>query len=120
MKRTPGKILGLALRHLFKQPDTIAYPAGELDIDARYRGRICYDSTNCIGCNLCVRDCPANAIAIRNVGDRENKKFVCEIDLGHCIFCAQCVDSCRKGCLRTTPDIELAVLRKSDLKVHMP
>ncbi|MDO4581044.1 MAG: 4Fe-4S dicluster domain-containing protein [Bacillota bacterium] len=119
MVKYPGKITGFALKHLLKKPATIAYPAGGLVIDKKYRGKIAYDADDCIGCNLCVRDCPAGAIKIVNVGTKEDKKFECYLNVGHCIFCAQCVDSCRKGCLSFTPDIELAVLNKEDLTVKL-
>lgn len=119
MVRIPGKISGMALRHLLKKPDTIAYPEGKLIIEPNYRGRLVFEGEHCIGCQLCVRDCPAAAIKITNIGSKEAKKFVCELDLGRCIFCSQCVDSCNKGCLHFTKDIELAGLKKEDLLVTM-
>ena len=92
MKKKPGVIAGYAMK---------------------------YDAGDCIGCNLCVRDCPTGAIKIINVGTKEDKKFECHLDLGHCIFCAQCVDSCRKGCLAFTQDIELAVMDRDEFKVKL-
>ena len=61
-----------------------------------------------------MRDCPTGAITITNVGTKEDKQFECYLDFGLCIFCAQCVDSCRKGCLAFTPNVEMAVLDKKD------
>ncbi len=119
MKRSPGRIAGFALKHLLKKPATIAYPAAKLEIEPHYRGKIQYNADDCIGCNLCVRDCPASAISIVNVGTKEEKKFECHLNLGHCIFCAQCVDSCRKGCLSFTPNIELADMSREALKVKL-
>lgn len=119
MKRSPGRITGFALKHVLKKPATIAYPAGKLDIDPKYRGKLQYDPANCIGCNLCVRDCPAGALTIVNVGTKEEKQFECHLNMGHCIFCAQCVDSCKKGCLSFTPNIELAGLDKQAMKVKL-
>ncbi len=111
----PGKIAAQALTQLFKKPATIAYPAGELKIDEHYRGKLVYDATNCIGCNLCVRDCPAKAIKIINIGTKEEKVFELHLNLAHCIFCCQCVDSCPKDCIDMSTDIELASLDKSTL-----
>ena len=90
-----------------------------LPIYPNYRGRLTYTNEGCIGCNLCVRDCPANAIEIINVGTKEDKKFECHLRLDHCIFCAQCVDSCRKGCLAMSTDVELATLDRKDLKLKL-
>ncbi|MCL1817145.1 MAG: 4Fe-4S binding protein [Clostridiales bacterium] len=115
-RRMPGKIAGNALQHLLKKPATIAYPKGELIIDANYRGKLVFDSADCIGCKLCVRDCPANAITIENVGTKENKQFVCRLNMAHCIFCGQCSESCNKSCITLTPRIELSSMDKIELE----
>ena len=119
MKKGPGKVAGFALKHLLKKPATIAYPKGELEIDPHYRGRLTYNGEDCIGCQLCVRDCPASAIQIINVGTKEDKKFECQLNLGHCIFCGQCVDSCRKGCLAMSTNVELANFSRDALKIKL-
>lgn len=119
MKKIPGAVVGYAIRQFFKKPATIKYPQEGLVIDRNYRGKLKYDPDDCIGCNLCVRDCPTGAIKITNVGTKEDKVFECDLDLGHCIFCAQCVDSCRKGCLNFTPNIELATLNKDEMTVKL-
>ena len=49
------------------------------------------------------------------MGTKEDKRFQCHLNVGHCIFCAQCVDSCRKGCLHFSQDIELGALHKDEL-----
>jgi len=115
MKR-PGFVAGYAMKQLFSKSATIKYPYEKLVIDSKYRGKIIYDPASCIGCNICVRDCPASCLKIVNEGTKEDKKFECYIDVGHCIVCGQCVDSCPKGCLNLTPNIELATLNKEDFK----
>jgi len=49
--------------------------------------------------------------------DYHQKKFQAEIDLAKCIYCAQCVDSCPKDALESTPEFELAQLDHAKLKV---
>lgn len=115
-RRVPGKIAGKAIGHIFKKTATIAYPKGELKIDANYRGKLAFDPTNCIGCKLCVRDCPASAIFIENEGTKEDKRFVCTLNLANCIFCGQCADSCKKNCLTLSNNVELSSLNKQDLQ----
>ena len=117
--KAPGKITGYALKHLGKKPATVAYPFGKLDIDPNYRGKLRFHADTCIGCQLCVKDCPADALKVENIGTKENKKFRAILDLDHCIFCCQCVDSCRKGCLSFTPNIELAGLSREDMKLEL-
>jgi formate hydrogenlyase subunit 6/NADH:ubiquinone oxidoreductase subunit I len=83
-----------------------------------FRGQIVFTSENCIGCNICVRDCPADAVVINKVG--EEKIFEAVFDLDICIYCAQCVLSCPKNALSTSTDFELAQLSRTSLKLVYP
>ena len=112
----PGKILNLVLRSLTKKPATNMYPAEKLEMGDKYRGKLKFYPERCIGCKLCMRDCPSNAITIKKVGE---KQFVAEIDLGKCIYCGQCVDTCPKDALETTNDVELAQLDYEKEKVTL-
>jgi formate hydrogenlyase subunit 6/NADH:ubiquinone oxidoreductase subunit I len=103
--RRPGSILDQALKSLFKTPVTGHYPFERPKFVDRLRGRIKFDAKLCIGCKLCVRDCPTDAITITKVGE---KKYTCIIDLSKCIYCAQCVDTCPKDALSASVDFELA------------
>lgn len=53
------------------------------------------DSTKCIGCGDCVRDCPANAITLNPL----------KIDKEKCIGCGKCISTCQNGAI-TKPDDE--------------
>ncbi len=110
----PGKIAGLLLHSLFKKPATINYPAQKSGMAEGFRGKLKFNAKLCIGCKLCMRDCPSDAIVIKKVGE---KNFEAEIDLAKCISCAQCVDSCPKKALEATPEYELAQLDRMKLKV---
>ncbi len=110
----PGKMLKQVLKSIFKKPATTKYPFTKTAMPDKFRGKIIFHPEKCIGCRMCVRDCPSGAIEIKKVGD---KKFECEIDLGKCIYCAQCVDSCVKKALEATKEFELAVLDRNKLKV---
>ncbi len=55
---------------------------------------------NCINCVLCMRDCPTGAITIENKGTKEEKDMHAYLNVGRCVFCCQCVDTCPKKCLQ--------------------
>ena len=112
--KTPGKMLAEVLNHLFRKPATENYPFVKHEMPQDFRGMVEFVASRCIGCKLCVRDCPADAIKINKVGD---KRFECTIELDHCLYCAQCVDSCNKEALVATKKFELAQLDRSKLKV---
>lgn len=115
----PGKMTAEALRHVGKTPATIAYPFAPVKMPPKFRGKIVFIAEKCGGCKLCVKDCPAHAIAINKVGD---KRFEAVFDLDHCIYCAQCVNSCNRDALAASPEFELAALSRASLRVtfHAP
>lgn len=109
-----GIMLRQVLQSIFKRPATLLYPFKKTEMPDKFRGKIVFHPERCIGCMLCMKDCPANAIKITKIGD---KSFECAIDLGKCIYCGQCVDSCLKKALESTKEFELAVLDRNKLKV---
>jgi formate hydrogenlyase subunit 6/NADH:ubiquinone oxidoreductase subunit I len=83
---------------LFKRPFTELYPYAVKPAPARLRGKLLWVEEKCKGCMLCVRDCPARAIEI-DVADRAAKKYVFHYHIDRCIYCAQCVASCKEDAL---------------------
>jgi len=114
MIKIPGKMLFELIGSLFKKPATVMYPydkSGEIE---KFRGQVDFDQAKCIGCKICMKDCPSNAITINTVGE---KKYEAAFDLAKCIYCAQCVDSCPKKALAISGNFELAQFDKNKLKV---
>ena len=112
----PGKMLKQVISSLFKKPATMLYPFQKTPMPDKFRGKLIFHPEKCIGCKLCMKDCPSNAINIKKVGE---KSFVAEIDLAKCIYCAQCVDSCMKKALEASKEFELAALDRGKLKVTL-
>jgi len=110
----PGKMIKEVLGALFKKPVTNLYPAEKLEMPRDYRGKLSFDPQKCVGCKLCMKDCPTGAITINKIAD---KQFEAIIDLGKCIYCGQCVDSCFKKALGITKEVELAQLDAKKLRV---
>ena len=130
--KIPAKVFSEVITHLFKKPATSAYPFKKAQLFPNYRGRIVFDSPKCIGCQICVRVCPAKAIEIPLSAHQQpapapaegqpaaaaKKKFDCIMKLDHCVFCAQCVESCPKKALLMTQDFELASVDRKELRRH--
>jgi formate hydrogenlyase subunit 6/NADH:ubiquinone oxidoreductase subunit I len=112
-------MVGEVLRHVFQRPATLNYPAVPTQMPVDYRGKIKFLAERCVGCKLCQKDCPSNALVINKVGD---KRFEAVFQLDKCIFCAQCVDSCNKAAMESTLEYELATLDRNTLRVvfHAP
>ena len=128
----PARVFSEVIKHLFKKPATCAYPFEKAYIYPNFRGRIAFESDKCIGCQMCVRVCPAKAIEIPLSAEQPpapaqvegqppvaaKKKFDCIMKLDHCVYCAQCVETCPKKALIMTQDFELAQVDKKKLRRH--
>jgi len=115
MKRT-GRILPEAVKSVFQKPATVTYPAERGEVFDQVRGRLVFEADKCIGCKICMRDCPAKAIEIEKIAD---KQFKAILRMDRCIYCGQCAESCPKSALDCSSEFELAGLTHEDMKVDI-
>jgi formate hydrogenlyase subunit 6/NADH:ubiquinone oxidoreductase subunit I len=113
-----GTMLRDILRSLFRKPITEDYPAERQAAPERLRGKLVWNPEKCVGCCLCAKDCPSNALELITI-DKANKRFVMRYDVGRCTFCAQCVLNCRFSCLEMSNEQwELAAGDKAPFTVY--
>lgn len=91
------KMGGRLLSDLIRKPATRNYPEERREYPVASRGRIVFDPSDCILCNICGRKCPADAIH----ADKAARTL--SIDRMQCIQCSYCVESCPKDCLTIVP-----------------
>ena len=86
--------VGVILKHiwdnLFKEPMTTKFPHEPVKVPKGFRGRVAYLPENCILCNMCVLNCPSNAITIKP--EEGAKRWTLQYD--RCINCMICVEVC--------------------------
>jgi formate hydrogenlyase subunit 6/NADH:ubiquinone oxidoreductase subunit I len=110
----PGRMVQEVLKSIGRKPDTVRYPAVKTKMPDKFRGTVVFDADKCIGCKMCMRDCPSGAINVRKVGE---KKFEIDLDISRCIVCGLCVDVCPKDAIEATDNFEQAQLTRGKLRV---
>ncbi len=81
-------------------------PNPPVPVPPGFRGRIEYKRDKCIGCGMCVKVCPADAVVFL-----EKEKKI-KYHLFRCTFCGQCVDVCPVKALVFTDEFLLADYKK--------
>ncbi|MDP3880451.1 MAG: 4Fe-4S binding protein [Dehalococcoidales bacterium] len=68
-------------------------------------GRLELDCCRCIGCGLCARDCPTEALTALLNDETGDYQLLFRHDL--CVGCGRCVEVCPEDCIRLEPVLEL-------------
>jgi Ni,Fe-hydrogenase III small subunit/NAD-dependent dihydropyrimidine dehydrogenase PreA subunit len=95
--------------------ETMAYPDGPAPaLPDRHGGALRVEAAKCVeGCRACLPVCPTEAIT------RPEGQPVA-LDLGRCIFCAECVLACPPKAITQTGDHRMAARSRADLVLGQP
>ena len=124
IKETIGAF-GYGIKEAFNKRATYPYPDKPLPIQKRSRGMLSLDLENCIGCELCFRICPSDAIRMQKVDFKEAgfhtnaRSESPAIDFNKCIFCGLCSEICPPKVLHHTHKFDIPTDNRKDL-VYSP
>jgi ferredoxin len=110
-KRKFSSMFKVAFKNLFNKPATTKYPFEKPIVSDTFKGKQALDLSLCVGCGLCSKDCPSQAIELLEVNGKKRPIF----HLDRCIFCYLCADNCPKHAIIRTGDFEMATLNKASL-----
>ena len=121
------KSMGIAFKNFFRPAITLQYPHEKMELPERSRWAVTpkYDAEGapkCRACMTCVRTCPDFVLALDFTTDPETKaKHIVEFNyqLGACMLCGLCVESCPFDAIEMSHNYELARTRPQDLYYNL-
>jgi NADH-quinone oxidoreductase subunit I len=115
----------VTLPYHFARTVVVQYPDVEPTVQGRYRGFHTNQIERCLGCEACVKACPAGCIRVAKSGPRKMDKgrdvavggalTLYQIDYATCLFCGQCADVCPTECLKMGSLHDGSCYRQEDL-----
>lgn len=114
-------MLKLILARLRQGRRTTKYPVEPVPLPPRFRGRPRLEPGRCpADCRTCAAACPYDAIEPGAGGQDTGAGKHPAIDLGKCIFCAECAHACPKGAIVFTTDARMATRTRAELILSPP
>jgi len=124
-----AKGLGITFSYLFQKPITVQYPEERVALPLRFRGRLVLPvdpktgRNRCTACMRCVRICPNHSIDIEKASDPDPAakprpaRYL--YNLGTCMFCNLCVETCPFFAIVLSDEHELAMTDRSGLVIDL-
>lgn len=107
-------LLNAVVDAMIKPSGTVAYPFAPLILPEGFRGAIVFDPNKCIGCGICIRDCPAEALQLTK---KSREEYTLLYFPARCAYCGQCEESCRHGAISHSNQLVGSTTTKEDLVV---
>ena len=124
-----GKGLRITFAYMFRKPITVQYPEKRVVLPLRFRGRLVMPidpdkgTNRCTACMRCVKICPNHSIDIEKATGPDGAPLARPAkylyNLGTCIFCNLCVETCPFFALVMSDEYELAATDKSGLVIDL-
>jgi NADH-quinone oxidoreductase subunit I len=121
--------LGITFSYLFRKPITVQYPEQRVVLPLRFRGRLVLPvdpekgTDRCTACMRCVKICPNHSIDIVKEtgpdGAAKPRPAKYLYNMGTCMFCNLCVETCPFFAIVMSDEHELATTNKADLVVDL-
>lgn len=112
----------ITMRNMLRGTITVQYPEQRLELPERARWTVTHrfneDGTpKCTACLICVKECPDHVLRIdvstKEEGGKHIDRYVYE--LGACMMCGLCVESCPFDAIEMSHEYELATRSHDDL-----
>ncbi len=119
-----------------RKPVTVLYPYERVELPKAYRGQHSIDWYKCIGCELCAKVCPNECIYFDILEVEKDSPYLQPpraqldemkhvirrpaVDVGHCLFCGNCMEYCPTDAWNFTQEFELADYTREDLYYSGP
>lgn len=118
--------MGVTGKWFFRPAVTVQYPDEKCTIPERFRGSLVFNKETCTACNLCVKACPTNCIALEPYVDPATGKRIAkiswyQIDFGKCNYCRLCEEACPtkpEKSVRHGYDYEWGMKERSEMVVR--
>lgn len=124
-----GRGMGITLSYIFRRPITVQYPEQRVELPLRFRGRLVLPvdpekgGNRCTACMRCVNICPNHSLDIEKQTGPDGaplpKPARYLYNLGTCMFCNLCVETCPFFAIVMSDEHELATVDKSGLVIDL-